>query len=162
MTNERNALAGQVSSLTTEVEQLKAGSQASTGTAQAEIARLNESLAALQRSTAQNTTDLAATRALLQQVQGASRTLADENYQLKTRLAGVAGTTVAPVSVTPVPVPTATPGTRTHVVAAGDSLSRLSQRYYGTANRWQEIYNANRDKIGTDGVLRVGVELRVP
>jgi nucleoid-associated protein YgaU len=48
------------------------------------------------------------------------------------------------------------------VVAGGDSLSRISQRYYGTPNRWQEIYNANRDKLGNEGVLRIGTELRIP
>ena len=48
------------------------------------------------------------------------------------------------------------------LVAGGDSLSRISQRYYGSASRWPDIYNANRDKIGADGVLRVGVELRIP
>ena len=48
------------------------------------------------------------------------------------------------------------------MVASGDSLSRISQRYYGTANRWQEIYNANRDRISNEGVLRVGTTLRIP
>jgi nucleoid-associated protein YgaU len=48
------------------------------------------------------------------------------------------------------------------VIAAGDSLSKLSQRYYGTATRWQEIYNANAEKLGPQGILRVGVELRIP
>jgi chromosome segregation ATPase len=161
VTNERNTLAAQVATLTAEVDQLKAGAQTSAGSAQAEIARLTESLAALQRSTAQNTSDLAATRAVLQQLQGANRTLADENYQLKTRLAGVTGS-ATPGSVTPVSVPTTVPAARLHLVAAGDSLSRISQRYYGNANRWPEIYNANRDKIGSDGVLHVGTELRIP
>ena len=161
VTTERNNLATQVTALTGEVAQLKAGAQSQAGSSQAEITRLNESLVALQRSTAQNTTDLAATRAVLQQVQGANRTLATENYDLKTRLAGGGGT-IAPATVTPVPVPLAAPAARTYVVAAGDSLSRISQRYYGNANRWQEIYTANRDKIGSDGVLRVGAELRIP
>jgi nucleoid-associated protein YgaU len=48
------------------------------------------------------------------------------------------------------------------VVAAGDSLSRLSQRYYGNANRWQEIYNANAALLGPNGVLKVGTQLRIP
>jgi nucleoid-associated protein YgaU len=109
----------------------------------------------LQRASAQNTNDLNATRALAQQLQGANSVLATENYQLKTKLAR----TVTPAAPAPA---VAAPAGRTHVVASGDSLSRISQRYYGASNRWQEIYNANRDKIGSDGVLRVGTELRIP
>ncbi len=157
VTAERNTLAAQVATLTSEVEQLKAGAQSSSGASQAEISRLNESLTALQHSTAQNASDLAATRALLQQIQGANAVLAGENYQLKTMLARSTGAP-GPVKIAPATIPTA----RVHVVAAGDSLSRISQHYYGTANRWQEIYNANRDKIGPDGVLRIGTDLRIP
>ena len=62
----------------------------------------------------------------------------------------------------PALAPVTAPAARTHVVAAGDSLSRLSQRYYGSAGRWQEIYNANAPLLGPNGVLRVGTELRIP
>ena len=158
---ERNSLSMQVATLTTEAQQLKAAAQSNTGNSQAEISRLNESLTALQHSTAQNAGDLATTRALLLQLQGANAVLAGENYQLKTMLARSTGAP-GPVKVAPVAAPPGTPAARTHVVASGDSLSRISQRYYGTANRWQEIYNANRDKIGADGLLRIGTELRVP
>ena len=51
---------------------------------------------------------------------------------------------------------------RVHTVAEGDSLSRISMRYYGTANRWQEIYNANAALLGPNGVLKVGTQLRIP
>jgi nucleoid-associated protein YgaU len=51
---------------------------------------------------------------------------------------------------------------RIHSVAEGDSLSRISMRYYGTANRWQEIYNANRDVLQNSSTLRVGMQLRIP
>ena len=54
------------------------------------------------------------------------------------------------------------PAARVHVVASGDSLSKISQRYYGTASRWQEIYNANAGILGPNGVLRVGTQLRIP
>jgi chromosome segregation ATPase len=157
VTAEKNALAAQVTTLSGEVAQLRAGAQSSAGSTQAEIARLNEALTALQRSTAQNSADLATTRALAQQLQGANAVLAGENYRLKTMLSrtGNPPDTVASA-------PAAVPASRTHVVASGDSLSRLSQRYYGTANRWQEIYNANTDRIGANGLLRIGTELRIP
>ena len=93
----------------------------------------------------------------MQQLQGANAVLAQENYQLKTMLSRSTGAPAPTISA-----PTPAPGTRTHLVAAGDSLSKISQRYYGTPNRWQEIYNANTDKISNTGVLRVGSELRIP
>ena len=51
---------------------------------------------------------------------------------------------------------------RIHTVAEGDSLSRISMRYYGTANRWQDIYNANREVLQNSSTLRVGMQLRIP
>jgi nucleoid-associated protein YgaU len=75
--------------------------------------------------------------------------------------APVVTTPTAPRGAAPA-APAQPPGVRIHTVVAGDSLSRLSQRYYGTANRWQEIYNANADKLGPNGVLRIGTELRIP
>ena len=175
VTNERNSLSTQVTALTAEVEQLKSGASGQVAAAQAETARVTESLAALQRSTAQNSTDLTAARALLHQLQGANTVLANENYQLKTKLTPGAALASAPTapgatpSVTP-STPTPAPATpaaaqgaaRTHVVAAGDTLFRISQRYYNTPNRWQEIYKANAAKLGTNGVLKVGSELTIP
>ena len=51
---------------------------------------------------------------------------------------------------------------RFHTVTEGDSLSRISMRYYGTANRWQEIVNANRDVLQGSSALRVGMQRRIP
>ena len=153
---ERDSLATQVASLTGQVEQLRASAQNNTGSTQAELARLNEAVTALQRTSTQASRDAAAARALAQQLQGANAVLAGENYQLKTMLArSTGGTAPATATVT-------APAARTHVVVAGDSLSRLSQRYYGAAGRWQEIYNANATLLGPNGVLRVGTELRIP
>ncbi|MEM6334376.1 MAG: LysM domain-containing protein [Planctomycetota bacterium] len=51
-------------------------------------------------------------------------------------------------------------GGRVHVVAAGDTLSEISQQYYGTATRWQEIAAANP---GVDpNRMSVGAELVIP
>ena len=156
VTAERDALAGRVASLTGQVEQLRASAQGSENSTQAELARLGAAVAALQRTTAQASGDLAAARALTQQLQGANSVLAGENYQLKTMLARTAG------GPAPAAAPATAPTDRVHVVVAGDSLSRLSQRYYGSAGRWQEIYNANATRLGPNGVLRVGTELRIP
>ena len=51
---------------------------------------------------------------------------------------------------------------RVHVVAEGDSLTRISARYYGTTNRWQDIYDANRDVLKCENALRPGQRLKIP
>lgn len=48
------------------------------------------------------------------------------------------------------------------MVTEGDSLSRISMRYYGMPNRWQEIFQANRDMLQGSNALRVGMQLRIP
>jgi nucleoid-associated protein YgaU len=49
-----------------------------------------------------------------------------------------------------------------HVVADGENLSAISKLYYGTANRWMEIYAANRDVMKNENHLAPGMKLRIP
>lgn len=49
-----------------------------------------------------------------------------------------------------------------YVVKKGDSLSKISKEVYGTAGRWREIYEANRDRIDEPNLIRPGWELRIP
>jgi LysM repeat protein len=49
-----------------------------------------------------------------------------------------------------------------HRIQAGDTLSSISRRYYGTPNRWMEIFEANRDRMASPNALRVGEEIRIP
>ncbi|MCC5808539.1 MAG: LysM peptidoglycan-binding domain-containing protein [Opitutales bacterium] len=50
----------------------------------------------------------------------------------------------------------------TYVVRPGDTLSRISQRVYGTPGRWTEIFEANRDRLPSPNALQVGQELVIP
>lgn len=59
-------------------------------------------------------------------------------------------------------VPAAGDGPRTHVVTAGDTLAKIATRYYGSAARWREILEANRDVLGEGNNLVVGHSLRIP
>ena len=153
--NSNKAAAASLSEKNTLATQVAAG-ESRIAAAQAEATRTNEALATLQRASAQYASDLATARALIRQLQGTNTIIVTENYQLKTRLAGIATS-----AVTPTP-PAVSPSEKSHLVVAGDSLARISQRYYGTANRWQDIYLANPDKIGLDGALRLGTQLRIP
>lgn len=50
----------------------------------------------------------------------------------------------------------------TYVVEAGDTLSRISAKVYGTPARWQDIFQANRDVLPNPNALKVGQTLRIP
>ena len=128
----------------------------------------------------------------LVQAQTQAAALADENSRLKARLATSGSTPgtgtsapAAPTTITSVPASgvTATfvtgaagqvsnirpsaprPGgqaLRFHVVATGDTLSKISNAYYGSPARWAEILVANRDVLGEDNNLVIGRTLRIP
>ena len=50
-----------------------------------------------------------------------------------------------------------------HVVAAGESLSAISKKYYDDANQYMKIYEANKDVIGGDpNLIKPGQELVIP
>ena len=51
---------------------------------------------------------------------------------------------------------------RFHVVANGDTLTRISARYYGTSRRWNDVYEANRGTLAQADALRPGQRLRIP
>ncbi len=67
----------------------------------------------------------------------------------------------APVAVTP-PQPELPPVPATHTVVAGDTLSSISKKYYGTVARWRDIYNANRVTMSSPSALRIGMVLKLP
>ena len=49
-----------------------------------------------------------------------------------------------------------------YIVQKGDTLSKISQRYFGTPNRWKAIYDANRDRIANINQLKVGTKIVIP
>ncbi len=55
-----------------------------------------------------------------------------------------------------------TAGNRTYVVRSGDTLSKISARFYGTTGRYMEIYDANRDRLSSPTNIRVGQTLIIP
>jgi nucleoid-associated protein YgaU len=53
-------------------------------------------------------------------------------------------------------------GPRMYTVVKGDSLSKIAEREYGNANRWREIYEANRATIKNPNLIYPGQKLRIP
>jgi len=50
----------------------------------------------------------------------------------------------------------------THKIVDGDTLHMIAQRYLGDADRYLDIFHANRDRLRSPGVLPIGIELRIP
>ena len=53
-------------------------------------------------------------------------------------------------------------GARTYEVRSGDSLSKIAQRFYGDANQWPRIHEANRDQIKNPDLIHPGQKLVIP
>ncbi len=55
-----------------------------------------------------------------------------------------------------------TSAVRTYTVQPGDSLSKISKQFYGDANKYMSIFEANKDKMSDPDKVKVGTELRIP
>lgn len=163
--------------LQTESDRVKAEADARLQASEAAAEKtLAETKAAAARAAEESAAQVTALSDELRQTQAQANALAAEVSQLKTRLAlsgpppGTTlasptrpGTVLAPQPVAPAaPDPTPADGPRRHVVVAGDSLAKISQRYYGTTSRWDEIFRANRDILQNENLLPVGASLRIP
>jgi nucleoid-associated protein YgaU len=51
---------------------------------------------------------------------------------------------------------------KTYTVVSGDSLSKIAKQEYGDANKWQRIFEANRDKIKNPDLIHPGQVLEIP
>jgi len=52
--------------------------------------------------------------------------------------------------------------TRIYEVVSGDSLSKIAKREYGDANKWKQIFEANRDLIKDPNKIFPGQKLKIP
>ncbi len=49
-----------------------------------------------------------------------------------------------------------------HIVQSGETLSKISSQYYGSAGKWQKILEANRQTIKDANKLTPGMKLIIP
>ena len=53
-------------------------------------------------------------------------------------------------------------GGQSYTVRAGDSLSNISQQFYGDAHEYMRIFYANKDKISDPNKIQPGMNLTIP
>ena len=63
---------------------------------------------------------------------------------------------------TDAPAPEPKPEITEYVVAPGDTLSQIAQRFYGRSSLWTRIRDANPAVISQTGDVRVGVTIIIP
>jgi nucleoid-associated protein YgaU len=51
---------------------------------------------------------------------------------------------------------------RMYVVQGGDSLSKIAKKFYGNANAWKKIFDANKDVIKNPDLIQPGWKLQIP
>ena len=51
---------------------------------------------------------------------------------------------------------------RTYKVQPGDTLSKIAKQFYGNANDYNRIFQANTDKLQNPDQIKVGEELVIP
>lgn len=51
---------------------------------------------------------------------------------------------------------------RTYTVVKGDSLSKIAKQFYGNANQWKKIYEANKDTIKNPDLIYPGQTFKIP
>jgi nucleoid-associated protein YgaU len=51
---------------------------------------------------------------------------------------------------------------RTYTVKSGDTLSKIAKEFYGDANAYNRIFEANHDKLTSPDKIQVGQQLTIP
>ena len=57
---------------------------------------------------------------------------------------------------------TAWDSTQWHEVVKGDTLSKIAEKYYGDANLYPQIFEANKDILTNPNLIKIGQKLRIP
>jgi nucleoid-associated protein YgaU len=49
-----------------------------------------------------------------------------------------------------------------HTVESGENLSKISKHYFKDANKYMQIFNANKDQLTNPDMIKVGQKLKIP
>jgi nucleoid-associated protein YgaU len=65
-------------------------------------------------------------------------------------------------STAPAPQPAPAPKAEVYTVVKGDNLSKIAKHFYGDANQWKRIFEANRDVLKDPDKIFPGQKLQIP
>lgn len=49
-----------------------------------------------------------------------------------------------------------------HTVESGENLSKIAKHYFKDANKYMQIFNANKDQLSNPDLIKVGQQLKIP
>jgi len=75
--------------------------------------------------------------------------------------AGAAGASNLAPGMTPAST-TANMQQQTYTVQKGDTLSKISKQFYGNANEYMKIFEANKDQLKDPDKIQIGQVLKIP
>ena len=123
---------------------------------------INEQKAKLQQAVANN---IIKESLQVKQVLDELNRLRQENTSLKKQLAAESAEQPSPAASTASSAKQPAQDTASqqiyHVVA-GDTLTKIANKFYGDSAKWDAIFEANKDTLASPGDLRVGQTLVIP
>jgi len=57
---------------------------------------------------------------------------------------------------------TVKPAAQEYVIKQGDTLSKLAERFYESVNKWEKIYEANKDTVKNPNYIFIGQKIVIP
>ncbi len=165
---ENNQLRGEITAVRTENEQLAKRAleaEATLGVLNMELVAQREAFGTAQRQVSALRTQL---QAVVAATTGNAPRPADAREPAASGATGLSAATLTArrnADGTVTTAAAATPPTapaRKHRVAAGDTLASIAFQYYGSVERWREIYTANSTLLGDNRPLSAGMELVIP
>ncbi len=91
-----------------------------------------------------------------------TKALLDDMAARGQRFRGVSSPPPGEPPTEPLPPPPTRPPDETYIVKPGDTLGGIAKKVYGDFRLWPTIFEANRDKISSPSLIRVGMELLIP
>ena len=71
------------------------------------------------------------------------------------------GDLTADITIDP-SLPAPKPKEQAYTVQSGDTLSKISKQFYGDANSYMRIFDANKDQLKDPNMIKPGQVLRIP
>ena len=78
------------------------------------------------------------------------------------RLSALVTASASPAKSSAAGAPQNGQGERTYTVRAGDTLSKISKEFYGDANKYMKIFEANRGVLSDPNRINPGQTLKIP